>query len=504
MFLKQNIFRYIILSIILTFIHISVFSQSITDNAVNPDAKYAESILLNQPLSGFNGIWYANQPSGDEYVYKYSGGLGTYTANHNPMAIYSPEMNRTFFCYGAVDEKGSLIHAISYFDHKSKKIARPVGVINKNTTDAHDNPVISLDSEGYIWLFSTSHGTSRPSYIHRSEKPYDISRFEPLNPSKLENGQRVPLDNFSYMQVYYQTGKGFMALFTHYVDKELKYGSKSVRVIAWMTSPDGINWSEWKDIALIEEGHYQTSFFRNGKVGTSFNYHPNMKDEPGLNYRTNLYYIQNNAFSNEWQTVDGKQIELPLDKIDNPALVAEYASKGLNVYINDVAFDNDGDPAILFITSKGYQAGPVSGPQNWNIAHWNGTDWNISYVTSSDNNYDMGSLYIEEDGTWRIIGPTEPGPQLYNTGGEIAMWESKDDGKTWNMKKQLTRNSQYNHSYARKPLDPDPGFYSLWADGDGRKPSKSKLYFATREGTVYCLPEVMKKSMQELEPVGNK
>jgi hypothetical protein len=27
---------------------------------------------------GYRGIWYMNQPSQDGYVYKYSGGLGTY------------------------------------------------------------------------------------------------------------------------------------------------------------------------------------------------------------------------------------------------------------------------------------------------------------------------------------------------------------------------------------------------------------------------------------------
>lgn len=504
MIIKRIITCVFILNVVLLFSTLNVSSQNTEGKIVHPDARFSESTLLNQPLSGFSGIWYANQPSGDEYVYKYSGGLGTYTANHNPLAIYSPVANKTFFCYGAVNEKGSLIHAVSYFDHKSKKIARPTGVIDKNTTDAHDNPVISIDNEGFIWLFSTSHGTTRPSYIHRSTSPYDISSFEPVRPFKTENGKAVPLDNFSYLQVYFHPEKGFIGLFTHYVQKELKYGKKSVRVISWMSSPDGVNWSEWKDIASIEEGHYQTSFYKDGKLGTSFNYHPNLKDEPGLNYRTNLYYIQNMDIGEKWQTVDGKDLALPLTEIKNPALVADYASQGLNVYINDLAFDKAGNPAILYITSKGYQAGPVSGPQNWNIAYWNGSEWEINFVTSSDNNYDMGSLYIEDTGTWRIAGPTEPGPQLYNTGGEIAQWESNDKGKSWVKSEQMTNNSQYNHSYVRKPLYAHPGFYSFWADGDGRKPSKSALYFSTKDGEVYLLPELMKSNKIKLEPFNKR
>ena len=57
-------------------------------------------LTLNQKDTGYRGIWYYNQPSGDEYVYKYSGGLGTYCAKHRPFAVYRPEVDKTFFCYG--------------------------------------------------------------------------------------------------------------------------------------------------------------------------------------------------------------------------------------------------------------------------------------------------------------------------------------------------------------------------------------------------------------------
>ena len=57
-------------------------------------------VTLNQKDDGYRGIWYMNQPSGDEYVYKYSGGLGTYCAKHRPLAVYCPAVEKTFFCYG--------------------------------------------------------------------------------------------------------------------------------------------------------------------------------------------------------------------------------------------------------------------------------------------------------------------------------------------------------------------------------------------------------------------
>jgi hypothetical protein len=125
----------------------------------HPDARYAEAELILEKANGFKGIWYMNQPSNDEYVYKYSGGLGTYPANHRPFAIYSEEVNKTFFCFGGTDDSNStLLHNVSYFDHNTGKVANPTILLDKRTTDAHDNPVISIDDKGYIWIFSTAHG----------------------------------------------------------------------------------------------------------------------------------------------------------------------------------------------------------------------------------------------------------------------------------------------------------------------------------------------------------
>ena len=75
---------------------------------------------------------------------------------------------------------------VSYYDHATKTLAQPRILLDKHTFDAHDNPVISLDDQGYIWVFSTSHGTLRPSYVHRSSKPYSIEQFELIAPYTLD------------------------------------------------------------------------------------------------------------------------------------------------------------------------------------------------------------------------------------------------------------------------------------------------------------------------------
>lgn len=472
--MKKNIRLLFILPLI-----ISMPAILRSQNAVHPDLKFAEGDEMNIKADGFRGLWYMNQPSNDEYVYKYSGGMATYTAKHRPLAVYAPKVDKTFFCFGGSDDNNStLFHNVSYFDHKTGMVANPTTIMDKHTTDSHDNPVICLDDRGYIWIFSTSHGTSRPSYIHRSVRPFNIDKFERVSPTEVVDGKDVPFNNFSYFQVWYIRKQGFISCFT-------KYNDKGQRIIGYNTSRDGLKWNEWKVIAHIEEGHYQISGESKGKVAVAFNYHP---VKLGLNYRTNLYYLQTDDFGKTWKTVDGITVQLPITTVQSPALVKDFKSENLNCYLKDIGFNKNNEPVIMVVSSKGYESGPKNNPRTWEIFSYSGNKWNNSKVTTSDNNYDTGSLYIESDGTWRIIGPSEKGPQLFNPGGEVVMWISHDKGASWQKVKQLTSGSLQNHNYVRRPVDAKPGFYGFWADGHGRMPSLSDIFFCNREGDVFLLP----------------
>ena len=437
---------------------------------------------LNQKATGYRGIWYYNQKTGDKYVYKYSGGLGTYCAKHKPFAVYCEEADKTFFCYGgARDSDRQLVHMVSYYDHETGKVPRPTILLDKKTSDAHDNPVISVDDDGYVWIFSTAHGTARPSYIHRSTEPYSVDEFDFVPATRDTDEGRKPMTNFSYMQPWWVPGEGFQCFFT-------RYGWGAARTICFMTSPDGREWSRWQRLATVERGHYQVRAATPRKAATAFNYHPKSK---GVNWRTNLYYLETTDGGRTWQNAAGEELEVPLQEPDNPALVHDFRKEGLKVYLKDIRLDEDGRPVILCLTSKSWRPGPQHGPRTWTTARWTGEEWEIRPAMVSDNNYDMGSLYLEDDGTWRIIGPTETGPQPYNPGGEVAMWVSRDRGVVWQKVKQLTQDSERNHTYARHPVNAHPDFYAFWADGHGREPSASHLYFCDKAGTVRQLPREM-------------
>jgi hypothetical protein len=198
-----------------------------------------------------------------------------------------------------------------------------------------------------------------------------------------------------------------------------------------------------------------------------------------------------------WKTIDDKIIELPVIDVKNGSLIKDYESEAKLVYISDVNFDNDGNPVILVVLSSDFRPGPTGGPREWIIIHRKDKRWNFTKVCESDHNYDMGSLYID-DNEWRIIGPTEPGPQKYGTGGEIALWVSRNEGVDWEKERNITSNSLNNNSFVRRPVNEQKDFYAIWTDGAVDKLSQSCLYITNEKcNRTWVLPYEMKKDLEK-------
>ena len=414
--------------------------------------------------TGYRGIWFTlGQKS--EFGDKYSGGLGTYTANHVPMAIYAKEVDKTFFVYGG--SRGGqryLLNMISYYDHKKGTVPRPVIVHDKKgVDDPHDNPSLAIDPTGHIWVFVSGRAKARPGFIYRSREPYSIDDFE-----------MVRQGEFTYPQPRWIDGQGFLFLFTKYTKgRELYYA----------TSADGREWSADTRFAGMG-GHYQTSQQRGNKVITAFNYHPG----GNVDKRTNLYYLSTDDFGHTWRNIAGEAVTLPLTEPVNPALVHNYEADKRLVYIHDLDLDAAGRPAIVYTTSAGHAPGPSGDPRWWTVAHWNGTAWDYTELTRGNHNYSTGMLCVEGD-QWRIFGPTDKGPQPIGSGGELAIWRSGDLGKTWQHERAITHDSPRNHNYIRHPVNAHADFYGYWADGDPDKLSISYLYFCNKAGDkVWRLP----------------
>ena len=423
-------------------------------------------------MDGYRGIWFTlGQRS--EYGDKYSGGLGTYTANHLPVAIYHKGTKRTYFVYGGTIDSTArhLLVMVSYFDHRTGMLPRPVVVMDKQgVDDPHDNSSLSIDREGHLWVFVSGRGRVRPGKVFRSERPHDIGTF-----------REVYSGEFTYPQPWYLESEGFLLLYTRYTDGRELYARRF--------DARGLPGPERKLAGM--GGHYQLSCFDGSRILTVFNYHPG----GDVDKRTNLYLMQSRDTGVHWTTIGGEPLVLPFRDTASPALVRDYAREGKLVYLNDLTLDRKGHPLILAVVSRHHQPGPKGDPREWYVLQYKDGSWREHFVCRSTHNYDMGSLYV--DGRrWRIIGPTEPGPQRYGTGGEMAVWESRDEGLRWHRTRMLTQGSAFNHGYARRPLHVHPSFLSFWADGDADALSASRLYFTDRRGRVFQMPYQMEAAFQ--------
>jgi hypothetical protein len=428
---------------------------------------------------GYRGIWYMNQPQPDRYKYKYSGGFATYPQQHVPIAIYAPAVNKTFFCYGGkTGDENRISNMVSYYDHATGAVPRPTIVLSRDTNDTHYNPTLTIDGQGYLYVLCNSHGAGggdasgkglSKSYIFRSANPYSIDAFE-----------KVYEGNFSYSQAWAVEGKGILWLHTRYDGNH--------RRLFFSTSEDGTRWADPTPLARMASGSYQISWAQGGRVATALDHHP---EQGGLNARTNIYYLETSDVGRTWTTAAGQKIDLPLSQTTNTARIRDFEKEGLLLYLKDLNFDADGRPVILFLTSKSYKSGPAAGPRQWQTARWTGAEWLFRDCFTSDHNYDHGSLYIEPEGTWRIIAPTEPGPQPDSTGGQIAVHISRDQGKTWEKGATFPLDNGRNQTYVRRPWHAQDDFYGFWADGNALEPSESDLYFCTKAGKVYRLPRKM-------------
>ena len=441
---------------------------------------FADDPIINSAKAdGYKGIWFTLGQK-CEFGDKYSGGLGTYTAKHIPLAIYAPKVNKTFFTYGgttAADKRHLLIMA-SCYDHETGLVPKPTIVHDKEgVNDPHDNASMLLAEDGHLWIFISGRGRHRPGFKYRSVEPYSVDAFE-----------RIREEEMTYPQPWLVPGKGMLHCFTKYTKG---------RELYWESSPDGYTWTKDRKLAGLG-GHYQTSREKDGRVITAFNYHPGGT----VDRRTNLYYLETSDFGETWQNASGETVETPLTEVHNPALVRDFEAEKRLVYLKDINFDEEGHPVVLVITSANYAPGPGGEPRTWTLAHWNGTAWDFREITNSTHNYDMGSLYIEPDGLWRIIAPTEPGPQHWGGGGEKALWLSRDKGLTWTKERHITRDSPRNNSYARRPVNADPEFYAFFADGNPDELSESHLYFTDKDGSnVWELPYTMTEDTAKPKPI---
>jgi len=196
---------------------------------------------------------------------------------------------------------------------QDRQVPRPRLLLNKHTEDAHDNRRCRCDDRGHLWIFSSSHGTGRPSFIHRSTKPWSIG------PNSSAPGSPTSL----HAAVVCGGRRGFCS--APALRGRQVQGIDATRLLFWMTSADGRQWNEPEMLAGIEMGGLPGELAHSAqRVVTAFDFHPS---PTGL-IRAPTFTMSKPVTSGARGVTSRGSETLPLTRTNNPALAYDSRAEG--------------------------------------------------------------------------------------------------------------------------------------------------------------------------------
>ncbi len=390
----------------------------------------------------YKGNWF------QDLVTNYHGPMTTYTDRHRPMGIFIPSERKTFFVFGSADQYAE----IGEYNHLTKSFSNPVkiGFIGE---DAHKNPSIFIDDNGYIYVFYGSHNTTL--YTRRSVYPYNIYSWEAAGSIP---GHTYPqswqLKSNEIIHFYRGTDRR-----GHY---RISYDNASTwgDPVRWIDfgGADGANWTYAMTIA--ENGTYPRTVHATWTI----------REGAGLP-RRNVYYARSEDGGSTWRKSDGTLYSLPI----TGANAEKILDSGTNeVQSSDLQVDSQGNVYALY--TEGYQNNCI-----WKILRLTRAtqQWSTFNVGAScDHQFDIGALIIKDDNDFRLYLPSVP-VQPGEDGGDIEEWQSTNKGSTWTKRKDITSGSIYSHNFIRSIHNSDSDFRAFWgyADSSPNAPDRSSVLY---------------------------
>lgn len=419
-------------------------------------SEVGEKRVAPEPTT-FRGIWYGsgqrNTLPGHSFVY--AGAKATYSAWHRPMAVYAPAVNKTFFVFGDADNRP----AISVFDHADSTFAPPLALGVNFDSNAHRNPSLLIDDDGFLYVFYGYHGNQQPIHVLRSLRPHDISAW--TRRADLTGG------NGSYANPW-QLRPGEI-LVPHRQPTGWCFKRSHDQGATWSDTVELASFSSYEGTSTVyglttgETGPYPRAVhFAGSRLGGGS---PEAIRTLHLwARRYNVYYACSRDGGDTWQRSDGSPYELP---ITENAAEKVHDSGGLGTWIKDLVVVPDAGPLILFLDgdAETYRS-------QWKIARQTGAGWDIVDVTTSNHMYDGGALCAVGPGDLRLYGPSAPS-QPGCDGGNIEEWRSADNGATWTRTRTLTEGVERSHNHVKTAVNheqSDGQFRVMWSCGDGQSP----------------------------------
>jgi hypothetical protein len=451
------------------------------------------SVTQFKTVNGFNGLQFAtgkvpqldiNSDGIMNDVAKYSGNLATYTAKHSPSAVRKGSF--TYFVYsGQVpldgdDAKDPRIGStsavgckyegtglfrdadgrapvlgifVSRYNHVTGRVAKPTLVHMKCTNDTHDNAVINLDADGYIYVLVSGRAAHRGSFIFRSTEVGSIANFVDMTPpmhNYLEQfndvaeaagiGRPFVGDGYrgiNYPKMYWvdtpvgESSGYFRLVYTIYCGSGESVtcgGTRQLYTARMHVETDKASIQGIQPLAAYK-GHYAVAHGKGQDISIAFNLHLNND----VDNRSNIYYMHSVDGGETWLNVRNEELALPLvlpSHLDS-ATVRQFYDSGYagpieeRVYLKDVNFSGTGlnkTPTILYVGSSSVSHFPSIRTDHYLAKErWTGSSWIQTRLTDAvDHNYSSGMLFISND-RYRVFYPhTDESRNNALAGGAVA------------------------------------------------------------------------------------
>ncbi len=335
--------------------------------------------------------------------------------------------DRTYIVYADVNSDAM----ITYFDHATGTFATPVNLgESAPRRDPHCNPRLTIDADGYLYVFWGSHNTNQ--LMRRSVIPETIDSWDDT---------KMMLGRYTYPQVFF-LGNTMYWFYRRWYDTWV-YRTSTDYQMGW-------TWSD--EHVVMDEPGSQVPYpiFMRGDETPTPRIHVAWNVYDGTLWR-DVYYACSDDGGASWKTRAGAPLSLPLSQNSADPV---YSFPYLHGWVDDLQLTREHEPVILFM-----EGDDGSVPNLVKIARFQGGAWTTQTVTdAAASRYNLPAMRVEAAGLMRVYAPIggDPNgniPGCY--GGEIREFTSRDGGDSWINTRDLTRDSPFLHCHVMTARESD-------------------------------------------------
>ena len=344
------------------------------------------------------------------------------------------------------NEKARAYPMLIRYDPKMRRFSKPYR-LGKASSDHHDCPIIWADRDDYLHVLFGCHKSPGTHLV--SNQPV---RKGQLELSWNEGPQIAP--SLSYptvfrMQggkdlIYYRT-EGHTSSWTYRVSKDngKTWHGTDTDVID-LDAQGRLDWSSYQTKLRGKDGKYLHVVYtdyddnKNSPDPERF-FNPRYDGLASNEWKYNLSYVKIDSETDEVRNAEGTVLTTPIDLAYSKANCEIWDTQWRGAGVPPaVALDKNQHPAFLHVLS-----GKSLSEHQYYYVYRDRGKWKQTSITGSNHQWNSG--YLSRDSTnvlhaYVVVGEgyLDGGYMDRHGGGKIEEWVSKDSGRTWEKRRQVS------------------------------------------------------------------